>query len=322
MKLTAAFLVVLVSSIAFVVPFVQADNISDVNAGLDQTVYSGQVVTFSGSVNLAYISEYETYEWDFGDGSPPVTSSSIDLLTTTTHIYTALSTPLIFTATLGVEVDGEYTEWEYDTVDITVLPNPPSADAGADQTVELTSPSGAATTLDASASSDPEGQPLTYSWVWSGGSASGVTPTATFPLGTTTVTLTAMDPYGLTDTDTVDITVVDTTAPVITVSVTPDLLWPPNHKYVEVTATVTVTDLSDPALQFTLVSVTSNEPDNGAHDGNTVNDIVILDAVTFQLRAERSGIGSGRVYTITYHATDASGNTASTSATVTVPMEI
>jgi hypothetical protein len=82
---------------------------------------------------------------------------------------------------------------------------------------------------------------------------------------------------------------------------------------------VTVTDNADPGATFTLVSVTSNEPDNGEDDGDTVNDIVIVDSDTFKLRAERSGTGTGRIYTITYQATDACGNTILASATVTVP---
>ena len=39
----------------------------------------------------------------------------------------------------------------------------------------------------------------------------------------------------------------------------------------------------------------------------------------FSLRAERSGGEGGRVYTITYRARDAAGNTATATATVTVP---
>ena len=118
----------------------------------------------------------------------------------------------------------------------------------------------------------------------------------------------------------------DATPPDLTVSVNPSVLWPPNHKHVTVQATVTATDAVDPNPTITLVSVTSNEPDNGGGDGNTVNDIVVKPAAlhtyadTFQLRAERSGTGSGRVYTIIYTAADASGNTsAPQSATVTVP---
>ena len=58
--------------------------------------------------------------------------------------------------------------------------------------------------------------------------------------------------------------------------------------------------------------------DNTVGDGNTTNDIQIENGNIF-LRAERSGLGTGRVYTITYKATDASGNSAQDSATVTVP---
>lgn len=39
-----------------------------------------------------------------------------------------------------------------------------------------------------------------------------------------------------------------------------------------------------------------------------------------KLRAERSGTGKGRIYTITVTATDSAGNAARTTVTVTVPM--
>jgi hypothetical protein len=61
----------------------------------------------------------------------------------------------------------------------------------------------------------------------------------------------------------------------------------------------TVTPSAD-VSSVTLVSVTSNEPGNGEDDGNTENDIVIIDDTNFDLRAERSGVGTGRIYTITY----------------------
>ena len=104
------------------------------------------------------------------------------------------------------------------------------------------------------------------------------------------------------------------------ISVTPNVLWPANHKYVDVTATVSVSDNFDPNPTVELVSVTSNEPDDGEDDGNTVNDIVIVDDFNFKLRAERSGIGTGRIYAITYLVTDACGNSATATVTVTVPL--
>ena len=111
---------------------------------------------------------------------------------------------------------------------------------------------------------------------------------------------------------------VDSTPPSLTVSVSPNSLWPPNHEYVTVRANLTVSDNADPAPAL-VVSVTSNEPDNGLGDGDKPNDIVIVDNFTFKLRAERSGTGNGRIYTITYRATDACGNTRVATATVTVP---
>jgi hypothetical protein len=96
------------------------------------------------------------------------------------------------------------------------------------------------------------------------------------------------------------------------------MLWPPNHKMATITPSVAVTD-ANPGTTVKLVSVTSSEPDNGLGDGDTANDIVINADGTMLLRAERSGAGSGRVYTITYQATDIAGNTSVASATVTVP---
>ena len=105
-----------------------------------------------------------------------------------------------------------------------------------------------------------------------------------------------------------------------TLAVTPDMLWPANHKYVDVAATVIASDNFDPNPAVTLLSVTSNEPDNGEDDGNTVDDIVIVDDYAFKLRAERSGLGTGRTYTITYQVTDSCGNSATASAVVVVPL--
>jgi hypothetical protein len=78
-------------------------------------------------------------------------------------------------------------------------------------------------------------------------------------------------------------------------------------------------DNFDPTPTVQLVSAVSNEPDSWPGDGNTTNDVVIGNQDTFRLRAERAGGGTGRIYTITYRATDACGNTTTENATVTVP---
>jgi uncharacterized protein len=128
------------------------------------------------------------------------------------------------------------------------------------------------------------------------------------------------DQYRSSDHDPVLVGFCDAVAPTLNVSVTPEVLWPPNHQYVRVTATVSAFDNFDPSPWIQLVSVTSNEPDNGLGDGDMPNDIVIIDDFTFDLRAERSGLGNGRIYTITYQATDSCGNSSIEYATVYVPL--
>jgi len=68
-----------------------------------------------------------------------------------------------------------------------------------------------------------------------------------------------------------------------------------------------------------IISVTSSEPDNGLGDGDTANDIQITGALTVNLRAERSGTGNGRTYTITVEARDAAGNATIKTVAVVVP---
>jgi hypothetical protein len=102
------------------------------------------------------------------------------------------------------------------------------------------------------------------------------------------------------------------TAPVISnVSATPNVLWPPDHKFVDVT--VNYTETSNCPATCTL-SVASNEP---PVDDKTP-EFVVVDAHHVQLRAERLGTGDGRIYTITITCTNP-GGTKTSSVIVTVP---
>ncbi len=113
----------------------------------------------------------------------------------------------------------------------------------------------------------------------------------------------------------------DTTLPVIsTLAASQEAIWPPNHKMVPVTLNAVATD-NVGVTSLKIVSATSNEPDNGLGDGDTPTDIQITGDLTLNLRAERSGKGKGRIYTVTVEARDAAGNAATKSVTVSVPKD-
>ena len=86
-----------------------------------------------------------------------------------------------------------------------------------------------------------------------------------------------------------------------------------------VTITVDVSDACDANSNCKIVSVASNEAANGKGDGNTEPDWEITGILTLDLRAERSGQGDGRVYTLSIECTDSSDNSSTTEVTVTVP---
>ena len=122
-----------------------------------------------------------------------------------------------------------------------------------------------------------------------------------------------------------------------TVTWTPTTVWPPNHKYQDVT--ITYTDSSeDHQLTLAATSATHDQYDaegnelNGA--GNTDEDVVLpADAATgtesvsviVRARGERSGRDkTGRVYTVDYTANSVNAdgetdNTCDGQITVTVP---
>lgn len=96
------------------------------------------------------------------------------------------------------------------------------------------------------------------------------------------------------------------------------VLWPPNHKLIPV-ATVIATDAASGIASGSFqVTGTSNEPSDSSNP-----DIVITPngsgGYLVQLRADRLGGGTGRVYTLKATATDLAGNTATATTTCTVP---
>jgi hypothetical protein len=190
--------------------------------------------------------------------------------------------------------------------------------------------SGQPVALDASGSSHgrPDRAIVKYDWALGDGTTAtdaGQTVGHTYSMcGPHNVTLTVTDNNSppKTDTKTIVVTVVDTTPPVVeSVWATPSVLWPPDHKMVNVTVDAVLSDRSDPAPTFRIVDVRSSEPVNGLGDGDTAPDWEVTGAHMVKLRAERSGNGTGRIYTVTIEATDASGNATREDVLVFVPRD-
>jgi chitodextrinase len=270
------------------------DNTAPVIAALpnltrEATSAEGAVVTYSGTAT------------DNHDGSVPVsfTPPSGSTFPLGTNLVVALAEDS--SGNIGVN------SFNVTVVDTT----PPTLNLPASITAEATSPAGAPVTFNVSATD------LVASDV---GVSVSHEPGSIFPLGSTTVTATAQDDFDNIATGDFTVTVVDSTAPAITrLAASPNVLTPPNHQLVPVTIAVTASDAVDTTPIARILSVTSNEPDNGLGDGDTVGDWEITGDLTLNLRAERSGTGTGRIYSILVEVRDDAGNASMGTVRVTVP---
>jgi uncharacterized protein len=119
--------------------------------------------------------------------------------------------------------------------------------------------------------------------------------TTTFKSANQVEILFAPDEFRTSDHDPVLVgTALDGNLATMTVA-SPDLLWPPNHKYVEVTVTSTA---NGTPLDVAILHVASSEADSGLGPDDLPDDIVITSNSTVDLRAERFST-AGRTYTIT-----------------------
>jgi hypothetical protein len=148
--------------------------------------------------------------------------------------------------------------------------------------------------------------------------------TSNFSLGDHTITLTVND--GVNSPVSVDITVeiIDTTLPTLVPIPNKSILWPPNHKMVDIMIEANASDNSGGPVTLS-ATVSSNESQDGLGDGDTSPDWTepVIDQengiIDLQLRSERSGSGDGRVYTIRITATDESNNSSQALVEIIVP---
>jgi hypothetical protein len=177
--------------------------------------------------------------------------------------------------------------------------NPPVITCPDDMIVSCAPDSGLVVNFTVTATDDTDPAPVVTSVPASG---------SVFPVGETLVTSTAKDADGSESTCSFTVTV-EAAEPghIASVQARPAILWPPNHKFVDVTLDLDVEggcgSSSGSDIGFTVTRVTSNESDNGTGDGNTSPDWIITDNGV-KLRAERSGNGSGRVYTVYFTGDD------------------
>jgi hypothetical protein len=178
---------------------------------------------------------------------------------------------------------------------------PPIANAGSNQTVECTGPTGANVSLNGTASSDPDDDPLTFAWTGSFGSVNGATPTVGLPLGQSVINLTVDDGHGATASAQVTDTVVDTTPPTVSAELVP--LKQRGQFRVAYSCNDTCSANTTSSATIDGVSVTNGQT-------------VILNVAKISKSGYRKGILyiQGPTFTLSASCTDQAGNTGTGTA--------
>jgi len=150
--------------------------------------------------------------WDFGDGTNATTAAA-------THTYTTRGT-----FSVSLTVWDARTQMGTDTATVDVLNRDPVAGAGVDFTASV----GSTVTLDATSSSDPDGDVLAYAWAQVSGPAITLLGASTAApsfvpsaAGTYVFVVTVSDGLGGSAVDTVTVTAIVNLAPTAVISVVP-----------------------------------------------------------------------------------------------------
>ncbi|HRI70915.1 MAG TPA: hypothetical protein PK156_42065 [Polyangium sp.] len=202
---------------------------------------------------------------------------------------------------------------------------PIAVSGGPTRTVECSSPTLTPVTLDGSHSYDPDpGDSIShYQWFTAGGSGRGnqAIVSTSVPLGHSAFVLHVYDDDLGSAAAPLDINVVDSTAPTLTLSPASTCMWPPDHKRIRfrlgTDVIATATDACDVAPTVRIVNVTSTQPDDFLGDNTSVNDATFSDQA-FCIRRERSALLGERIYFVTIEARDVFGNVT----TKTLPIHV
>ena len=254
------------------------------DAGPDMTVDEDTDFAFDGSASYDDVG-IDNYTWYVVELDVHLYGEMPGFNIADSGVYTV---ELIVMDTLG-QVSAPY------VLSLTVLDiTAPTADAGLDQTVDM----GAVVQFNGTGSSDNVGV-VNYTWTFTDGAGVtlyGVGPTYQFDnAGEFVVTLTVADGEGLTATDTMTVTVIDTEAPVANAGA---------DQTVDMGATVTLNaslssdnvGIADYVWTFT-------------YDGTEETLTGMVQSYAFELPG---------VYTVTLNVTDAAGNYATDTVVITV----
>jgi hypothetical protein len=296
------------------------------DAGADQAVTEGSLVSLNAL--LSYDPDGDSiasYQWTQIAG-PTITLVNGN---TAQASFTApllpggggTATNVVFALAIS---DGSLSAIDEVRVSIEQVNHPPTANAGSDQTVT----EGSQAILDGTASRDPDGDPLTYSWRQTTGplvelsNSLSSMPTFTAPLvgasGARLVFDLDVSDGAAGSTGRVTITVRRDIDPPACQLARPSvaLLWPPDHKLITIKILGVTAENSD--LIITTTRVTQDEPVQGVSNGDTSPDAV-PQGNGILLRAERAASGNGRVYEVSFEARDQWGGSCTGSVRVGVP---
>src|SRR5439155_12837231 len=245
---------------------------------------NGASLTLDATASADVDGSIATYEW-FENGNAIATGATPQLvLGLGQHVLT-----LRVTDDNGASSEAQQT--------ITILNSTPTVSITGPDNIECRS-AGESVTFVANAR-DVDG---TMTFAWSPTGATTASTTFVPAVGTTQVSVAVTDNNGASAMATTSVTVGDNLPPSISMLVSPTALLAGGHDMVKVVSRASARDACDPAPQFG-ITVTSSESVNASGDGSSEPDwnVVANGDGTYDVyvRAERSGNGDGRTYTIT-----------------------
>lgn len=202
-----------------------------------------------------------------------------------------------------------------------VLPRSLGVDLGADRVVECEGREG--TLVRVAAQAEPADRVASWSWSVDGLDVAGASEIdALLGVGEHDVVVRVTDAQGRVAEDALRVSVVDTTPPEAVVGADV-VLWPPDHRMVEVALPVELRDACSDAVTLHPRRVECDEAPEARDGGDgmfATDSLIVLGRV--YLRRERQGGGDGRVYLVHCDAVDAGGNVTPLTVTVRVPHDM